>query len=558
MVDPIHDKLLKIREKEDFHLKPVPRLRTTIIKQDGTEVPLQMRSYQAQMVAHMLMRTRFVCGDDVGLGKTLEAIATMAYIWAKEPDIIPIIVTTKSAILQWGGEIEKFSEGVSWVAVDGSQEKREKIYQAFFDNWDPKNPVALITNYHRLVRDHRVLEKHLTDRKFMIFMDEATAFKNLKSQTHKICKKFAHMATRAYGLTATLIKNNLEEGFGIFQVLCPGVFSSHNAFLNNYCVTRLQPLPGTKRKIKMLVGHSKDHVALFKSKIEPYYLGRAKHDVAKELPILTIREIKIPVSQSQWEYYHEALSGLLTLNLGTENEEERETTKLTQLIYCQQIVDDPYLIGNEGKSEKLNTLLELLDSELAGKKIIVFSRFKGMVDRIQDTLVGMGYTYAVDKVASRVYEPKRGIKLGFARITGDESSEERAAGRVAFMETEDTNIMFLTMAGAEAVNLQEAEVMVFFDLPWSAGDFIQLIGRMIRIGSPHQSVYAIHLIATGPQGQSTIDSHVTTTLNKKMGFIEGALGERLLSQGMPTSTSSTQDIFDMVFADARNIFAKGK
>lgn len=549
MSDPIFEKLKKIRAKEDFSLKPVARLRDTIIKSDGTEEPLRLRSYQSQMAAHMLLRTRFVCGDDVGLGKTLESITAMAYIAEKEPDIIPIIITTKSAILQWGNEIDKFTDGVGWVAVAGTPEKRKKIYAEFFSTWDKDHPKALIMNYHRLVKDHRILTKYLSSVRFMLFMDEATAFKSPKSQTHKICKKFAKMATRAYGITATLIKNNLLEGFGIFQVVCPGVFSSENAFLSTYCITRMQPLPGTKRKMKVLVGHSADHIDLFKGKIEPYYLGRAKHEVAKELPVLTIKEVKVPVNQTQWEYYHEALSGLLRIHTGTENEEEKETTKLTQLIYCQQIVNDPYLIGNEGDSEKLDVLMDLIESELDGVKVLVFSRFRGMVDRIQGVLEEKGYTYAVEK-DGREYHPKTNIKRGFARITGNESSEERAAGRKAFMETKDTNLLFLTMAGAEAVNLQEAEVLVFFDLPWSAGDYLQIIGRMIRIGSPHQSVYAMHLIATGPHGQPTIDGHVSNTVNKKMGFIEGALGQRIQSQGVETS-SDTKDLFDLMIADAK-------
>jgi len=557
--NPVYEKLLKIRASENIKLKPCKFLRETIEKPNGEEVPLQLRPYQIQMVYHMLMMKSFICGDDTGLGKTLEAIATMCYLWEKEPDLRPIVLTTTSAMRQWGGEIDKFTRNVDWVIAAGGPAERAAVYEDYFTTWDPERPRVLIMNYPRLRRDWRDEMRDYLDRddvRVVMVGDEATAFKSTKSKTHKVCKQLSEKSARTYGLTATLIKNNLVEGYGIFKVINPDVFRTKTAFLSNYCVTRFQPIGGG-RKVKVVVGHSKDHIELFKNKIDPYYLGRAKHHVAKELPVLTTKEINIPMSGVQWEYYNEALQGLLTVNEGTDDEEEKETTKLTQLIYCQQIANDPFLIGNEGEARKVDMLMDLLEEDLAGEKVIVFSRFRQMVDRLQYLLEQKGYTYAVEK-DGKEYVPKRDIEKGFARVTGSEDSDERDAGRIAFTETEGTNTIFLTMAGAEAMNLQQARVMVFFDLPWSAGDYLQLVGRMIRIGSPHQSVYSIHLLSEGPWGEQTIDQHVTSTLNKKMGFIEGALGERILGnedagEEIFRSGSDTGDIFAQLYKSAREL-----
>jgi len=552
---PAYQKLKKIRAKESISLKPCKFLKETLVLSDCSEVPLKLRTYQVQMIYHMLMMKNFICGDDTGLGKTLETIATLCYLWEKEPDLRPIVLTTTSAMRQWGGEIDKFTENVGWVIAEGGPDEREEVYKDFFsEEWDTENPRVLILNYPRLRRDKRDFVKHMEGHRCVLIMDEATAVKSTKSKTHHSCKQVAEKCERVYGLTATLIKNNLVEGYGIFKVVNSEVFRTKTAFQNNYCVTRLQPIGGGRR-VKVVVGHRRDHISLFKEKIDPYYLGRAKHEVAKELPLLTKKEITIPVTTDQWGYYNDALEGLLTLNMGTEEEEERETTKLTQLIYCQQIVNDLFLIGNEGPSNKVDTLLSLLEEDFADEKVIVFSRFRQMIDRLAGLLEDKGYTYAVEKDVMGDYVARKDAEKGYARVTGTETGNERDAGRVAFTETDNTNLIFLTMAGAEAMNLQQARVMIFFDLPWSAGDYLQLIGRMIRIGSPHQNVYAIHLISEGPWGGVTIDHHVTKTLQKKMGFIEGALGQRILGNedddDLIISTSDTGDLFSSLIQDAR-------
>jgi len=370
-------------------------------------------------------------------------------------------------------------------------------------------------------------------------VSNCAAVKSPSSATHTAAKRLAEHAWRAYGITATLIKNNLLEGFGIYSVVVPGLFSSEKGFMRNFCVTKMQPI-GRGRKVPVIVGHSRDHVQLFRERIDPYYLGRAKHTVAKELPTLTTKEVVVPMSRSQWKHYQDAVEGLLTVNEAHEMVAEAslidpdaddaavETSHLTQLIYCQEIVNDLYLIGNEGISHKVEMLMDMLEGELAGEKVIVFTRFRKMVDRLQELLADKGYELGIAQDHTGEWQPRTECKQGLVRVTGAESSEEREAGRQAFVGTEGTNLIFLTMAGAEALNLQEARVMVFFDLPWSAGDYLQLVGRMIRIGSPHQSVYAIHMISEGPFGEATIDRHVAKTLDRKMGYIEGALGQRLL------------------------------
>jgi len=154
--------------------------------------------------------------------------------------------------------------------------------------------------------------------------------------------------------------------------------------------------------------------------------------------------------------------------------------------------------------------VDLLTGELEDEKIVVYTRFASLVGRLQAIL------------------KKEGIKS--TRITGKENKAARKKNQAAFQDLDsDTKVIFITDAGSEAINLQAAIGMIFYDAPWSWGGYIQILGRMIRIGSPHKGVLAFHLVTERPKPEKpdrkTIDHHVLTLLRKKRGLIDKVLGE---------------------------------
>ncbi len=533
----VYDKLTALRVRKDLKLKPTPFLKTTFTGFDGKEHPLTIRYYQVQMVLHLVAMSRFVVGDDTGLGKTLETIAALCCIWTKKPDQKALILTTKSATPQWGNEFLKFTVGVTPYVCQGTPAKRKKVREAFEAHIH--GPAVLVMGYRTAVRDFKYMQDWSG---YILITDEATAYKNPKTQVHQVVEYFASVASRVWALTATLIKNNLMEGFGIYRVVQPNVFSidgkpmSMTQFMHYYCIVEMMALRRGPR-VPRIVGYYPDKVKEFRETIDPYYLGRPKHDVADELPNLTIRSIEVGLTKEQEQKYREALAGLLTVGEASGDIEDKEVTKLTALIYCQQIVNHPSLIDCEGDSEKLKALLELVkDGDLAGEKVIIFSRFKKMVNLLMPVL-------------------EKTLGKGKAvRITGDENGAQREAAKARFQNPDsDVSIICITMAGSDAINLQAAKAIVFYDSPWSAGDYLQILGRMIRIGSIHAAVYAIHLIAKGLK--KTVDHRVMEKLGKKMHLIEAALGKRLKGDsfdgGIITVGGDVNDLFESLKADAK-------
>jgi len=521
----LHAKLKDIRTRTDLQTRPTPLLKLKFIALDGSEREVKLRYYQVQGVMHLLAMKRFLLGDDTGLGKTLQSIAALCFLWERKPDLKVVILTTKSAVEQWASEFERFTTIPRPLVCRGNPAQRTKIREKFMAT---EGPAVMVMGYRSAVQDLTEIQEWGG---FILITDEATAYKNQKTQCHQVIRHLSMRAERHWALTATMIKNELVEGWGIYNALVPGLFGNHNSFLNEYCITRMVKLPKSNRQIPMIVGYRQRDIDAFREKIDPYFLGRAKFEVASELPPLSTKHVKVTLTKFQQEKYAEALSGLLAVGKG-DQAEEKEVTKLTAVTYCQQIVNHPELIGCDGDSDKLDTLLDLLtEGDLADQKVIVFSRFKKMVDIMLLAL------------------KKAGIKA--TRITGDEDEKARKANQDAFQDPKsEIRVICITTAASEAINLQAAKAIVFYDTPWSAGEYLQLLGRMIRIGSTHDRCYAIHLNAV-----DTIDERVAKVLTKKMDLVERVLGKRIKGEDDANTIVGVEndisDLFSTLVEDAK-------
>lgn len=357
-------------------------------------------------------------------------------------------------------------------------------------------------------------------------VSNCTAFKNSATKTWQVCHSLSMKANRCYGLTATLLKNNLIEGWAIFNVIFPGVFTTKTRFLEDYCVTKLQPV-ANRRKIPIVVGYK--NLDKFRARIDRVFLGRAKHLISDELPKLITKEVKVVLSPAEDAKYAEALTGILSLGNGDVKDYE-ETKKLVSLNYCQQVVDSLSLLKYEEGHEiwtdlpglesdkvkelgsKEQALLDLVEDEFDDEKVIVYVRYASLIPRLQEIFKKAGIKNVC--ITGQVVDTKK--------------NPARQKAMLAFQDPDSkVRVIFISDAGSESINLQAASAMIFYDSPWSWGNYVQLLGRPIRIGSPHQHVIAVHLVAERPSGRSrkTIDHYTLEILAKKKDIIDKVLGE---------------------------------
>ena len=540
----------------------------------GQEVPFHLRYYQVQGIYHLLLLKRMVLGDGCGLGKTISQLGALCYQWEKEPANKVLVVAPKSALRQWASEVERFTNDVKVYVVSGTLDERKATWAAWaLHPSDTQQKAVLVVNYHLLIRDWDegatiplgkdgkpdpkqpmtpgFLDRVTTSIKdLVVVFDECQAFKNTRTKTWQTCRFLSNRAHRCYGLTATLLKNNLIEGFSIYKVINPSIFTTKTAFLNDYCVTKLQSVPGG-RKVPIIVGYK--NLQNFRDRSDPYFLGRPKHAVSDELPTLITKEVPCELTPAEDAKYSEALTGVLALGDGEVRDYE-EHKAFVSLIYCQEVCDSITLLRYKGGDEVLagifrdegitveelgskeQALLDLVTDELDEEKVIVYTRFAALVPRLQ----------AIFKKSN----------IRSVAITGAvKDTAKNPARRKAQEAFQDMNskvkVIFITDAGSEAINLQAASAMVFYDAPWSWGNYVQLLGRPIRIGSPHQHVVVYHLVAERPRDtkkeRKTIDHHTLEMLHRKKHLVDKVLGESAVGAlEFDRGGSSTKELVRML------------
>ena len=532
-------------------LPPMPRLREVI---EDTGQPLLLRNYQKGMVAHLATMPRFINGDGVGLGKTLCAVAAACAIDHQlgGQRVKVVVLTTNATAYQWETEIKRFSTLNPWVLRDAYKFKgdRKTTYghearmiqlRKFLEH--PKLDVC-ICRYSQwmgrrraaagaLDRDGRPVNadtgKELISEEAREFRDAFSGMKDrlvlVLDETHKIkspdglLRNIILSVQRKFqwvwGLTATAIKNNLEEFYAIFSALGVSPLGSLPHFRENFCIWQAMNFAGrTEYKV---VGYTK--LPEFKVGMRPWFWGRSQSQVGEPLPKLTTLYHPVELSKEQAKLLLEdipsgayVLPPAMKLVAGEIEMVERDPSNLmTALSVMSAVTNSPALLDvHDPKtflahklSPKEELLLDLLDGDYQGESIICFTKYRSWIDRLQ-----------------HLTEKRKFTARPFLRITGAEKGATRERNRKLFQAPDnDYTFIAINTAGIEGVNLQQAAHLIALDLPWSWGDLIQLVGRMVRMASPH-SACTFHIF----YGLGTIDEYVIETQRGKKGVFERILG----------------------------------
>lgn len=427
---------------------------------------------------------------------TLESVIFYAARRQQDSSLNCLIVSPKNAVFQWQEEFQKVCPSIP-VTVIRSQRPaksgfkrdpdwRKSVYEAFPGG-------VLVCNYAHLYREVEEITKALG--KFVVIYDEATRFKGEDTTLNKRIRMVSQAAVARYALTATVIKGNLFEAYGICVGLGVYPWGSLLRFKNLFAEWKQQKIKvrGRQRTVSVVCGWK--NLSQFRSEFEPFFWGRPIEELAPYLPEILTKTMKLEMPQALRDKYSEAEEGLFQMANG----EIKETVVLSRLLYCQLVSDSAREMGFDLPDSKVDALWELLEEDLAGEQVIIYTRFKRMVRYLEKWLKG------------------KGVKV--LTVTGDESDEQRFAASKSFRSDPTQRVVLLNNAGNEAMNLQTARAVIFFDLPWCWGDYKQTVGRARRQGGVQKNVLVLHLCHEG-----TIDEDVLSLLLREKELVVGALG----------------------------------
>lgn len=408
-------------------------------------VQASLRDYQEKGVRWLQMLHHYgfggILADDMGLGKTLQTIAFLTSQVTEDSRVL--ILAPSGLIYNWADEFRKFAPQLDLAVVHGLKANREAILS--------ENHQIYVTSYATFRQDSELYQEMAFD---FLFLDEAQVMKNAQTKIAQSLRQFVVPAV--FALSGTPIENHLGELWSIFQIVLPGLLPSKKEFMK---------LPA-------------DRVAQF---IKPFVMRRKKEEVLTELPDLIEVVYKNELEDQQKAIYLAQLQQMRDrLAQVTDQEFQRSRVEiLSGLMRLRQICDTPALFMDDyhGASGKLDSLRDLLLQVAdGGHRVLIFSQFKGMLEKIEQELPNLGLTSF--------------------KITGSTPAQDRQEMTKIFNQGERDIFLISLKAGGVGLNLTGADTVILVDLWWNPAVEAQAIGRAHRMGQ-ERKVEVYRLITRG-------------------------------------------------------------
>ncbi len=446
--------------------------------------------YQQEGIDFGLYKKAVLIGDEMGLGKTLQAIS-LGILKKRIFGFKKILVVTMSSLKQqWQREIERFSDEKGCIIIGSARQRRAQYEQ--------DDSLFKLTNYEAVLRDVTILSRYKPD---LIILDEAQRIKNFETKTAEAVKSIPRQ--HAIILTGTPLENKLEDVYSLVQFLDPGLLSPLWQFAADHFL--LNP-----KKKGDILGYGNLHV--LREKLKPLVIRRRKEEVLEELPELVVNDYFVELSPEQDEIqagYYQALLPILNKKFLTPMDLRRIQMLLLKM---RQVCDSTYLIDKETNiSPKLNELATILEELILqnGRKVVIFSEWTTM-------------TMLIGKHLSRA-------KIPFVELSGQVPIKKRQALIDEFTINPDCKVFLSTDAGGTGLNLQAADCVVNFELPWNPAKLNQRVGRVNRIGQKSTCINVVNLI-----GKGSIEERIMAGIKLKLdlfdGVFDGGQEEVLLSR----------------------------
>lgn len=413
---------------------------------------------QEEALQTLPRRNRMLLADSTGLGKTLSILASFAVLYDRNPQMRLVVFSNKNGLSVWKKEIPRRST-FSFLCA-GSEIKdnpnRSRILQE-------QAPDILVISYPAITKHfHDYLLKIYRKHPVCLVLEEAHYIKNPKAQRTKRVRPWVDRSDFVWAMTAMPIVNHYIDLWGIFDCILPGYLRTISQFKKRYCIyeyIRHQWIGGVKTLRKHPYPNFKGYrnEAELKTKIEPFILKRVKEYNIK------FHVIKIQFTKEEEEIYYRSAHGILTAEF------KEFVSRLPELQYVTDNSITPTGEINERKklSSKEKELFQLLIEHvhMNNEPVIIFSAFHKTMNRLKFLLKNSSLKYNNLYILDGSTSTKKRTKIQDEFGVGD--------------------ILCMTPAGRESINLQASHILIMYNIPFSLGDMVQLVGRVARNDSTY-------------------------------------------------------------------------
>ncbi len=424
---------------------------------DYSLLKVKLYKFQEEGVRFATFKEGAIIADEIGLGKTYQAIASAVFKQQIFSLKRCLIICPASLMDQWKELILRVS-GAEAIIVKGTAQQRKEIYQN-------TESYFLITNYEKIAKDRLALENHPPD---FLVLDEAQRVKNYETQTAGLIRGIKHKHILA--LSGTPIDNKLTDLYSIVSFVDPSLLAPLWEFSQMHYYFD----PDHEQKI---TGYY--NLDLLKEKLSGILIRRTKQLVKKQLADVT--EINFPVVFSpQQRKLQKVFTKELSEILERKFLSPFDWQKIFQLITkLRMLCDSTLLLGADFNSapklEELKKLLvEKLDINSSKRKVVIFSEWVKMNHQICKVLRANGIEYV--------------------ELNGSVPVDKRKELIDRFNDSDACQVFVSTETGGAGLNLQAADTIINFDLPLSVVKKEQRLGRIDRLGQKHAHLTIINMI----------------------------------------------------------------
>ncbi len=420
--------------------------------------------FQKEGVAFLEKKNgRALIGSEMGLGKTIQALAWLQLHPEKKP---VIIICPASLKLNWEQEIKTTLSGNQKVQIlQGT--KPYKITEEI-----------IIINYDILSRWVETLQAINSQ---VIILDESTAIKSPKALRTKATRKLAKGIPHVIALTGTPIVNRPIEAFTTLQIINKNLFPSFWDYANKYCCARY-------------TGYGWDYSGAANKeelhrKLQSIMIRHKKEEVLKELPEKIYSYI--PMETSNSKEYAKAEANFIKYLAETKGVEvARKAKNAEHLVRIEELKQ----LCVKGKMKQAIEWIGNFFESNNGNKLIIFAIHKTVINELM---------LAFGNIA--------------VKVDGSVSAEGRDKAVQSFQNDPKIRLFIGNIhAAGVGLTLTAASSVAFLELPWTPGELVQAEDRCHRIGQKN-AVNVYYLIANG------IEKEIVELLDEKKKVLEAVL-----------------------------------
>lgn len=431
--------------------------------------------HQVEGVRELAGRKSFLLADDMGLGKSMQALTIFAVDVKRGWSDKAIVICPTTLKGNWADEIEKFSR-FPYVVVEGNPNQRMRQILEFAGISGPK---ILVMNYEQVIAHKEVLESFRFD---VAIFDEAHFMKNPEAKRTEACMDL--YSRRSFMLTGTPMLNHVNELWTILNRV--GAYDKgYYQFINRYAV-----FGGYKNKQVIGAKNEPELTELLNN----FMLRRLKKDVLN-LPDVQKIERRVDLSPEQRKLYDQVINDLRLERFDQDDPDDIENA-LTKFLRLKQICGTTYQFLGKDISSKLDLAVsddtELLEN---GHRVVVFTQFRDVQACYSKRIA--------EETGAPVWELHGDIPKPHRQPTVKEWAQTKEPGVLVCM---------IQVAGI-GLNMTASRHGSFLDKLFVPGLNQQAIDRLHRIGASEDETQPVQIREY--LARNTIENRVNQILRTK-------------------------------------------